>query len=460
MAFQAPRCVASALRARGLLAATTAENLEAALLALRNRSDEDSRNPRDEGHAPACYVGFDPTASSLHVGNLVSLRVLQIMQCYGFRPIALVGGATGLIGDPSGRSTERNLQTVEEVTRNADAIEKCVRSLLRQTHADHHLHEPQIVNNVDWYLNQTPLDFVRDVGKHFRMGPMLARESVRSRLQDGGMSFTEFSYQLFQAYDFLHLYRHHDCVLQIGGSDQWGNILGGCELIRKVEGHSAEVHGITVPLLTSSNGEKLGKSAGNAVWVDPALVSAFDFYQYFLRIEDSDVEKCCAMLAIDPMASAEEITNTMENIMRAHYESPGDRTAQKFLAESMTRWVHGDEGLERAQQASKALFSTGNKSFEKLTASDLEAAFSEAPTKYMPKGDIIGKSLISLAMNVQACRSKGEGRRMVKSGGMYLNQLRVTSPDVVVSENDLVDGQLLLLRIGKKKYTLVKVTTE
>ena len=478
-------CPVRALRARRLIAATTAPE-QGAFSALFERVKEERRRSGAGSRAPSCYVGFDPTADALHVGNLVSLRVLQVLQHHGLRPIALVGGATGLIGDPSGRSTERAMQSEAAIRRNARGIEACVRRLLadgREQTNGAEIQPPEFVNNIDWYLDKTPLDFVRDVGRHFRMGSMLSRESVRSRLDsDQGMSFTEFSYQLFQAYDFLHLHREHDCVLQIGGSDQWGNIVGGCDLVRRVvdpevqtEGDAAfrfrgEAFGLTVPLLTSSAGEKLGKSAGNAIWADPDKTSPFEFYQYFLGIADADATQCCAMLAMEPDASAEEVGEVMDSLTRSHEESPEKRIPQRYLAEAMTRWVHGEEGLARAQRASEALFGghapskshdgdTEDQSGSSVAGpsiSDLRGVLKDAPTYACKKGDVVGLQLVSVAVNAGAFKSKGEARRMIASGGFYFNQVRVEDGSRVVEESDLVDGGLMVLRVGKKKYTVVE----
>ena len=495
-------CPVRALRARRLIADTTASEHDVLPGFFRRVKERQTRKrPRRQesgptlSRAPSCYVGFDPTADALHVGNLVSLRVLQVLQHHGLRPIALVGGATGLIGDPSGRSTERNMQSESLIRDNARGIEACVRRLLmiteerdneNQSHSN--VHAPEFVNNIDWYLDKTPLDFVRDVGRHFRMGPMLSRESVRSRLDsDQGMSFTEFSYQLFQAYDFLHLHREHECVLQIGGSDQWGNIVGGCDLVRRVVDPAAEeckhdekqqpcttanasapirfpfrgeAYGLTVPLLTSSTGEKLGKSAGNAIWVDPDKTSPYEFYQYFLGIADADVEQCCAMLAMEPDASAEEINETMEDLMSAHDKSPEKRIPQRHLAEAMTRWVHGEEGLVRAQRASAALFGgvSDKKKNEHSSESirDLRAVLKDAPTHVLKKEDVVDVPLVSVAVSSGAFKSKGEARRMIKSGGFYVNQMRVEDVGRLVQETDFVDGELMVLRVGRKKFTVVE----
>ena len=504
-------CPVRALRSRRLISATTVSE-ESALPRFFERVKNSCSAPAEEagGKAvpPSCYVGFDPTADALHVGNLVSLRVLQVLQHHGLRPIALVGGATGLIGDPSGRSTERNMQSEELIRSNAKGIEKCVRRLLMEqgtsrNEADgvtsdddrNYIYAPTFVNNLDWYVDKTPLDFVRDVGRHFRMGAMLSRESVRSRLDsDQGMSFTEFSYQLFQAYDFLHLHREFGCVMQVGGSDQWGNIVGGCDLVRRVvdvdDSDSAETdvalkgatyprdaelvfpflgeaHGLTVPLLTSSTGEKLGKSAGNAIWVDPDKTSPYEFYQYFMGVSDADVEQCCAMLSMDPRASSEEVDEIMRHLMSAHEKAPEKRIPQRHLAEAMTRWVHGEEGLERAKRASETLFggqpgddspaNPGAKAgLGTASVSDMRALMKDAPTYSCSKSDLLGTPLVSLAVDAGAFKSKGEAKRMIKSGGFYVNQARVDDSSRIVEENDLLGGTLVVLRVGRKKHILVE----
>ena len=510
-------CASSILRARGLISATTlASDAELSTFFQRVKhlryDDGDVTSPPSPPPPISCYVGFDPTADSLHVGNLVSLRVLQMMQHHGFRPIALVGGATGLIGDPSGRSTERSMQSTEQIHKNAEGIEACVRSLLRQDTSlankqvsqQHTVHAPVFVNNLDWYLNQTPIDFIRDVGRHFRMGSMLSRDSVKSRLEsEGGMSFTEFSYQLFQAYDFLHLHREHQCALQIGGSDQWGNIVGGCDLIRRVGGQQRmkgeremtkdeastssnnstsattmplEAHGLTVPLLTTSTGEKLGKSAGNAIWVDPDRTSPYELYQYFLNIADDDVGRCYSMLAVDLTLDENETTTKFNEMMEIHERHPEKRFAQRELADAVVSWIHGDDGLRSARKATQALFGGGGGRGSRQTMSgsnksgtrdneeddgaesvDWRVALKDAPACEMSKGKIIGSSILELAMNVGLFKSRGEARRMIKSGGMYLNQERVDDGERVLSENDLINNDLVLLRVGKKKYMLVDV---
>ena len=508
-------CPAAVLRARGLISATT------------TTSDQElSTFFHQVKHHPkpiSCYVGFDPTADSLHIGNLVSLRVLQVLQHHGFQPIALVGGATGLIGDPSGRSTERNMQSTNQIRRNAQGIEACVRRLLR-SNKDHTeesptdpnttTHVPIIVNNLDWYLNQTPLDFIRDVGRHFRMGSMLSRDSVKSRLDsDSGMSFTEFSYQLFQAYDFLHLHQHHNCALQIGGSDQWGNILGGCELVRRVENqkkeqeeqeeeqeeqeeqedgqekqdpkvnqqhqhqhqldsnnqlqptHSNEpsnikVQGLTVPLLTTNTGEKLGKSAGNAIWVDSKRTSPYELYQYFLNIQDEDVEQVYSMLAVDPTYDAETALSDIQQVMQVHGQAPHKRHAQRSLADAMVSWIHGEEGLESAQQATKTLFATQATmhATEGMGDIDWRVALKEAPSLKVLKNQLVGATILDVVTEeLNLFKSRGETKRMIKSGGLYMNQERVENGEHVLTLKDLIDENLLIFRIGRKKYMLVDV---
>ena len=475
-------CAASVLRARGLISATTA-TCEAQL-------SHFFQHVKSHSTPISCYVGFDPTADSLHIGNLVSLRVLQIMQHHGFQPIALVGGATGLIGDPSGRSTERNMQSTEKIRQNVIGIEANVRHLLRDcntstnsnsTDTEYALHPPKIVNNIDWYLNQTPLDFIRDVGRHFRMGSMLSRDSVKSRLDSSnGMSFTEFSYQLFQAYDYLHLYNEFNCMLQIGGSDQWGNIVSGCELIRRTEvqksgdsGDSGDggvesvdvgsgvVYGLTAPLLTTSTGEKLGKSAGNAIWVNSNKTSAYELYQYFLNISDDDVEKCYSMLALDPTLDAETSINTIKETMNEHQKEPSQRYAQRSLANSMVEWIHGADGLASAQQATNALFGCGGSSSgvgdsDSSTVS-WRVALKDAPSCKVSTNEIVGISIVEFVTGLGLFKSRGEARRMIKSGGLYLNQNRVDNGNRELELNDVLSENLIVLRKGKKNYMLVDV---
>ena len=389
------------------------------------------------------YAGFDPTSDSLQAGNFVTIMALAHFQRCGHRVMALVGGATGMIGDPSGRTSERAFLGRDDVARNLAGIRE---NLSRFLDFDHPTAPARIVNNNDWFEAFTFVDFLRDVGCHFRMGTMLGKDSVRTRLaSEDGMSFAEFSYQLLQAYDFLHLYDAEGCTVQIGGSDQWGNITAGIDLIRKRRG--VEAYGLTIPLVCDSAGRKFGKSEGNAIYLDARKTSYYDFYQFFLRTTDEDVVR---FLKIFTFLPPEEI----DDLARQVKEAPEKRAAQKRLAETVTRAVHGEPGLRIAQQASAALFGD---SMEGLHAEDLLRVFSDVRSVELPAGHVAGARLVDLAAEAGLCASKGEARRLIGSGGLYLNNRRVPDLDAVVTDGDIIDGRLLVLRSGKKTFHLVKV---
>ncbi|MCK2216641.1 tyrosine--tRNA ligase [Actinomadura sp. ATCC 31491] len=379
------------------------------------------------------YAGFDPTAPSLHVGNLATLLILTRFQRAGHKPIGLVGGATGLIGDPSGRSTERVLNTAEVVAEWVQRIRVQVEKFLS--------FEPgptaaTLVSNLDWTAEMTAIDFLRDVGKHFPVNRMLARESVSARLAGEGLSYTEFSYQILQANDYLELHRRHGCALQIGGSDQWGNITAGVDLIRRVEG--AHVHALTGKLITKADGTKFGKTAGGAVWLDPALTSPYAFYQYWLNADDRDVVR---FLKVFTFRTREEI----EELEKAVADRPFAREAQRALAEDLTRLVHGEDELAAVLAASKALFGQG--SLTELSASTLEGALAEVPKAQV---GALGASFVDLLADSGLVESKSAARRAVKEGGAYLNNVKITDEAYVPSAEDLLQGRFLVLRRGKK----------
>lgn len=390
------------------------------------------------------YAGFDPTSVSLQAGNYVAIMALCHFQRCGHRVIALVGGATGMIGDPSGKTSERTLLTAEQVRQNAEGIRE---NLSRFLDFNHPTAPAAIVNNHDWFQQFTLIDFLRDVGKHFRMGAMLDKESVRSRLgSESGMSFTEFSYQLLQAYDFLHLYDTRQCVLQIGGSDQWGNITAGTDLIRKLRG--GEAYGLTIPLICDSAGQKFGKSAGNAMYLDQRKTSCYSFYQFFIRTLDSDVLrylKAFTFLSLEEIAAIEaEFT-----------ASPEKRTAQRRLAEEVTRAVHGEAGLKSAQRASAVLF---GESMEGLRADDLAEIFADVASTELPRTAVDGAAVLDVVTAAGVCKSKGEARRLIESGGLYINNCRVGGLAATVRPSDIVDGRIVVLRSGKRSFHLVKVS--
>jgi tyrosyl-tRNA synthetase len=418
--------VVAVLGERGLLEAVTSEQVRGAV------------------ESPVVvYAGFDPSAPSLQVGNLVAILGLAHFQRCGHRPIALVGGATGRIGDPSGKTSEREMIGPEQIARNVEGIRE---NLSRFLDFDDAAAPAQIVNNDDW-LGRVPLiEFLRDTGRHFRMGAMLGRESVRARLEsEGGMSFAEFSYPLLQARDFLHLYDARGCTVQIGGSDQWGNITAGVDLVRRLRG--AEVYGLTLPLACDSSGQKLGKSEGNAVFLDRGRTSYYDFYQYFVRVADADAARLLRMFTFLPLP---EIGELEEQVRVA----PERRAAQKRLAQEVTRLVHGERGLRVAERASAVLF---GEAMDGLRADELLEIFANVPSAQMPLDRVQGAAVSELAAAAGLCRSKGEARRLIESGGLYLNNRRVQGVEARVGTADLVEGRLLVLRSGKKAFHLVKV---
>ncbi|NQT92835.1 MAG: tyrosine--tRNA ligase [Lentisphaerae bacterium] len=389
------------------------------------------------------YGGFDPTSSSLQAGNLVAVMVLAHFQRCGHKVIALVGGATGQIGDPSGKTGDRALISREQVRENVKGIGE---NLERFIDFEHPSVPAELVDNSDWLEAFGYIEFLQTVGRHFRMGAMLGRDSVRTRLEsDEGMSYTEFSYALLQAYDFLMLHDSRQCVVQAGGSDQWGNITAGVELVRKLRG--AEVYGVTAPLVCDSSGRKFGKSEGNAVYLDHRLTSYFDFYQFFYRTADVDVIrflKIFTFLSLDRIAELEGELKT----------EPESRVAQKALAEEVTRNVHGEKGLEVAQRSSAVLY---GEAMDGLRAEDLMDIFADVPSTELSRAEVEGSSIVDVAGASGLCKSKGEARRLVESGGLYLNNVRVPGKDRTVAGEDIVDGRVLVLRSGKRNHHLVKV---
>jgi tyrosyl-tRNA synthetase len=392
------------------------------------------------------YIGFDPTADSMHVGHLLQVMVLAHLQRHGHTPIALMGGGTGMIGDPSGKTTERQLLTVERLDHNLAAIREQMAHFLD---FDREGNPALMRNNADWLRPLNLIDFLRDIGKHFTVNYMLAKDSVKSRLtSEEGISFTEFSYMLLQAYDFLTLYRTEGCTFQMGGSDQWGNITAGAELIRRVEGGSA--HAVTVPLVTTSSGVKFGKTEAGAVWLDPERTSPFRFYQFWLNTADDDAIqylKSFTLLGLDAVAEYE----------RAIREEPHLRAAQRRLAEEVTRMVHGPEALARAEHATEALFGDGD--LEGLSARELEDVFAEVPSSAVTRDQLAGEGMtyVDLAAGAGLDRSKGQIRKLVQGGGMYLNNERVEDTAAMVTLDDAIEGRIIVLRKGKKKYHLVRV---
>ena len=388
------------------------------------------------------YAGFDPTSRSLGLGNLVTIMVLAHLQRCGHRVVAVVGGATGMIGDPSGKSSERNLLSAEEIDKNVAGLRE---NLGRFLDFEHPTAPAIVLNNADWLSTFSYIDFLRDVGKHFRLGTMLGKESVRARLaSEAGMSFTEFSYQLLQAYDFLYLHDQHGCTLQVGGSDQWGNITAGTDFVRRLRG--VEVFGLTFPLLCDSSGEKFGKSEGNSVYLDAAMTSYYSFYQFFLRVADADVVKLLKIFTFLPPAEIEALADAVRSC-------PEERVAQKTLAEEVTRNVHGEHGLAVAVQASAVLFGAP---LDGLRADDLLGIFSDVPSTELSLEDVAGAAVVDVASRT-LCASKGAARRLIQGGGLYVNNRKVSALDETVGPDDLVEGRILLLRSGKKTFHVIQV---
>ena len=388
------------------------------------------------------YLGFDPTAPSLHVGNLVVLLVLRRFQLAGHRPIPLVGGATGLVGDPSGRSEERSLNDEQVVAEWVSKIKKQLEKIIdfsdKKTGA-------VMANNLDWTKPVSALEFLRDIGKHFSVNQMLAKDSVANRLATAGICYTEFSYQVLQAFDFLELYRRHECKLQIGGSDQWGNIVAGLDLIRKVEGGAA--HALTVPLLAKADGSKFGKTAGGSIWLDPQMTSAYEFLQYWLNSDDVDMPK---LLKVFSMKSRAEIERLIETVKT----NPGAREAHRELARELTTMIHGEQMAQKVELAAKALF--GHSDISELDLATLDSALAQLPRTQIAKGQPL-PTWVDLLAATGVVDSKSAARRIVKEGGAYLNNQKVESEDFAPSKADLLHGKYLLLRKGKRDLAAVEV---
>ncbi|MCP2340810.1 tyrosine--tRNA ligase [Actinomadura rupiterrae] len=388
------------------------------------------------------YCGFDPTAPSLHLGNLIQILTLRRFQRAGHRPIGLVGGATGLIGDPSGKSTERVLNTEETVAGWVERIRGQVSKFLDFGEGPT---GATMVSNLDWTGPMSAIEFLRDIGKHFPVNRMLARETVKARLESSGMSYTEFSYVLLQSMDFLELYRRHGCLLQTGGSDQWGNLTAGVDLIRRVEGGTA--HALTTPLLTKADGSKFGKTAGGETyWLDPELTSPYAFYQFWINADDRDIEN---YLKVFSFRSREEI----EALLKEGAERPAARIPQRALAEEMTTLVHGADEMAAAVAASRALFGQGE--LGELDERTLAAALSEVPRTEVAPGDLPPVADLLAASGL--CKSKSEARRAIAQGGAYVNNAKVESEDAVPSAGDLLHGRFLVLRRGKRNIGGVEV---
>ena len=388
------------------------------------------------------YIGFDPTAPSLHVGNLVVILVMRRFQLAGHLPIALVGGATGLVGDPSGRNEERTLNDESVVEEWVENIRK---QLAKFLDFDSKKNAAVMANNLDWTKPVSALEFLRDIGKHFSVNQMLAKDSVSSRLESGGISYTEFSYQVLQAFDYLELYRRDNCKLQLGGSDQWGNIVAGLDLIRKVEGGSA--HAFTIPLMAKSDGSKFGKTAGGSVWLDSEMTSPYAFYQFWINTEDADVEKYLKVFSFKDRTEIERLIETVKT-------NPGAREAQRELARELTTLVHGSSECEKVEAASKALFGQGE--LNELDEKTLAAALSQLPKTSIAKGEAF-PSWVDLLTATGVVDSKSAARRIVKENGAYLNNEKISGEDFAPTAANLIHGRFLVLRKGKRDLASVEV---
>lgn len=397
------------------------------------------------------YVGIDPTADSLHIGHLCGIMMLRHFQRCGHKPIALLGGATGMIGDPSGKSQERNLLTEETLRHNVECIKKQLSRFL-----DFDSDAPnaaELVNNYDWMKNYSFLDFSREVGKHITVNYMMAKDSVQKRLNGearDGLSFTEFTYQLLQGYDFLYLHKNKGCKLQMGGSDQWGNITTGTELIRRTLG--SEVFALTCPLITKSDGKKFGKTEQGNIWLDANYTTPYKFYQFWLNVSDDDAAR---YIKIFTSLTKDEI----DAIIAEHNEDPGRRLLQKRLGQEVTVMVHGEEQYNQAIEASNLLFGKSTKeSLIKIDEATLLNVFEGVPHYELTKNQVIGAKAVDLMTDMTDCfPSKGEMRKMVKGGGVSINKEKIADPELAIEEKDLIDGKYILVQKGKKNYYLIIV---
>ena len=416
---------------------------------LQDSTDKDALQERLEQGPITLYCGFDPTADSLHLGHLVPLLALRRFQDAGHRPIALAGGATGMVGDPSGRSEERNLLDQNELSSNVAAVARQLKSVLRFD-GDADLKKDGrralLVDNRDWTAKVNVLDFLRDVGKHVTVGTMLSKESVKTRLaSEQGLSFTEFSYMLLQANDFYELYENYGCEMQIGGSDQWGNITAGIDMIRRRS--SATAYGLTVPLVTRSDGAKFGKTAEGTVWLDPKRTLPYELYQYLRNVDDRDVEKLLLQLTL---VSVSEISE----LMAEHRKSPEDRSAQQRLATEVCRLVHGDEEAEQALLATQGLFGSKSDSEESLEALRGIVPETEVRASDLKQGQ---ESLIDVLVLSGLCSSRGDARRTIAAGGISVNGDRQTEDAISLPEDLLLNGKCVLIQKGKKNRHLLVI---
>ncbi|GMH38028.1 hypothetical protein BSKO_05912 [Bryopsis sp. KO-2023] len=432
-----PQNVAAVLRERGLVESITSEEIDKAAMA----------------QSLKVYCGFDPTADSLHLGNLLGIIVLSWFQRCGHAPVALIGGATGRVGDPSGKSAERPVLSDEQIEGNVQGIKEVLRGILERN-APEGAPPVAVLNNLDWFGGMGFLSFLRDVGKFARVGTMLAKESVKTRLaSESGISFTEFSYQLLQGYDFFYLCRKEGVRVQVGGSDQWGNITAGTELIRKLwnsekDGEMPTSFGLTFPLLVDSDGKKFGKSEGGVLWLSADKVSPYKFYQYLFGTADSDIIRFMKILTFLPMQEIDQ----MEKDMKSSGYVPN--TLQKRLAEEVTRYVHGEAGLQQAIKTTEALKPGAD---TKLDGDALEAIAGDAPSATLPRDQVAGKSVVDIMVAVKMQPSKSAVRRLIKGGGVRVNNVQVKDETLCLNETDIIDGRLVLLATGKKNKLLLQV---
>lgn len=408
--------------------------------AINQQTDEEGLKKLVEEKSVSLYCGVDPTADSLHIGHLIPYMVLKRFQLAGHRPVIVIGAGTATIGDPSGRNSERELQTTETIMKNAEAISQQMVHLFDANGSN----GIKMVNNYDWLKEISFLDFLRDVGKDFSVNTMLSKESVQSRLETG-ISFTEFTYQIIQAMDYLHLYREHDVQLQVGGADQWGNITAGLDFIRKKEGPEAEAYGLTIPLLTNADGEKFGKSAGNAVWLDPEKTSPYEFYQFWMNQQDEDIVKYLKYFSFRSKEEIEEIAGQME-------AEPHKRHGQRALAEEMTVFVHSQEDLEEVQVLTDALFSgdVANLSVEQVKNA---SSAMESLTASRESQNIID----FLVDTTGIVNSRRQAREDINNGAIYIKGDRITDLDYMIDEEDSYEDQFILVRRGKKRWFLVNL---
>lgn len=404
---------------------------------LYQQTDDEGLAAHLDKEKTALYCGVDPTADSMHIGHIVPLLTLRRFQLHGHQPILLVGGATGMIGDPSGRSEERQLQTVEQIEQNVAGIKEQMKRIF-DFDSDN---GAKMVNNRDWIGEMSVIEFLRDFGKLVNINYLLSKDSIASRL-DSGLSFTEFAYTLIQGIDFNHLYDHHNCRVQIGGSDQWGNITTGLEMIRKTHSEEAKAFGITIPLVTKSDGTKFGKTAGGAVWLDAKKTSPYEFFQFWINTADADVIKYLKIFTFVSREDIEALEKTVE-------EQPHLREAQKRLAKEMTELIHGVEAHEQAVRISQALFS-GN--LKELSVAEMKDAFKDVPSAELPRED---KGIVELLIEAGVSPSKRQAREDVTNGAISLNGEKVTDVAYIVTGADRLDDTFSIVRRGKKNYKMI-----